>query len=637
MRALLFTLALLLAAAGEVEAAERITSFVSEVTIGADSALTVKETIAVVSEGDEIKRGIQRDFPTKYKDDKGLDYVVGFDVLKVKRDEHDEPYTIMPISNGKRIRIGSADVFLDNGPHVYEITYRTTRQLGYFADYDELYWNVTGNSWTFPIEKAETVITLPPGAMIIQHAEYTGASGESGHDVEVQAAGDRYQARTTRTLNPNEGFTVAAGWPKGFVTPPTEIEKTEQAIRDNLGFFAIVGGVAVSLLYYLFAWFRVGRDPPKGTIIPLFVPPTGLGPGGMRYVWKEKFDDKGFAASLVGLAVKGRARIVESGKTFSIERKEDVGQPLTRAEAELYRAMPRGMTRLEQANHAKVCAMKSALEDTLEREHEGVAFLRNLKWFWGGVAISFLVLFFGILLLPSDDAATGILLSLWSGGWWAILLVISWALVKGFFSARGFFAKIGSIFSLFFLLPFFVVGGLPSAATFFGESSPGLYAFAGGTVVLVVMAFVFHWLLRAPTLPGRKLLDQIEGFRMYMKTAEEERLKVLNPPEKTPELFERYLPYALALDCENEWNAKFAAVLAAAAAAGVATSPAWYTGTNWNPGNMGSFTDSIGSGLSSATSSASVPPGSSSSSGGGFSGGGGSSGGGGGGGGGSGW
>ena len=115
---------------------------------------------------------------------------------------------------------------------------------------------------------------------------------------------------------------------------------------------------------------------------------------------------------------------------------------------------------------------------------------------------------------------------------------------------------------------------------------------------------------------------------MYMKTAEEERLKILNPPEKTPELFERYLPYALALDCENEWNAKFTAVLAAAALAG-ATAPVWYSGNNWNTGG---FTDSLGSSLASSAASASVAPGSSSGSGGG-----GSSGGGGGGGGGSGW
>lgn len=638
MRALLFSLALLLAAAGHVAAAERITSFLSEVTIGADSVLTVKETIAVVAEGSEIKRGIQRDFPTRYKDSKGLNYVVGFDVLGVKRDGRDEPFTIMSIDNGKRIRIGSADVFLDYGPHVYEITYQTTRQLGYFTDYDELYWNVTGSSWPFPIEKVEAAIRLPPGATILQHAEYTGRQGESGNDAEVtQGTGDRYQAHTTRILNPNEGFTVAVGWPKGFVQPPTEIEKTKDAIKDNLGLFTILAGVGVSLLYYLYAWMRVGRDPPAGTIVPLFTPPPGLGPGGMRYVWKQKFDDKSFASSLVGLAVKGRLKIIEDDGDFSIQRKDTGTQPLTQAEAALYKKIPNGTTKLKNTNHTTVSAMKAALEDTLEKEHEGVSFVRNLKWFWGGVAISVVSLLGGALFLPAEDAVAGIGVTIWTTFWWGILLVITWTLVKGVFSTRGIFAKVKSFFALGFFVPFFLAGGAVPGMFFFSSESPALYAFAAGAVALIVLGFLFHWLLRAPTLGGRKLLDQVEGFRMYMKTAEEERLKVLHPPEKTPELFERYLPFALALDCENEWNAKFATVLAAAAAAGAAASPVWYSGNSWNPGSTGSFTDSVGSSLSNATSSASVAPGSSSSSGGGFSGGGGSSGGGGGGGGGSGW
>ena len=639
MRALLLVLALLVAAAGDVVAAERITSFTSQVAIDADSALIVKETIALVSEGSDIKRGINRDFPTRYKDRNGLNYVVGFEVLGVKRDGRDEPYTLMSIDNGKRIRIGSADVFLDNGPHVYEITYRTTRQLGYFEGYDELYWNVTGSSWTFPIEKAEAIIRLPPGATIKQHAEYTGPQGADGHDAEVtQSTGDRYQARTTRVLAPYEGFTVAVGWPKGFVTAPTEIEKTKDAIRDNLGFFTILAGVLVSLLYYLYAWVRVGRDPPKGTIIPLFTPPAGLGPAGMRYVWKQKFDDKSFASSLVGLAVKKRLKIIEDDSgDFTVQRIIDQSQPLTQAEAALYKAIPQGKTELEQANHTTVRAMKTALETTLEKEHEGVSFVRNLKWFWGGVAISVVALLTGAAFLPTEDAIVGVFISFWSTFWWGILLVFTWSIVKGIIGTRGFLSKIKSFLSLGFFLPFFIAGGGAPLGVFFSAQSPALYAFAAGAVALVVLAFLFHWLLRAPTATGRKLLDQIEGFRMYMTTAEEERLKILHPPEKTPELFERYLPYALALDCENEWNAKFAAVLAAAAAAGVATSPSWYSGSNWNTSDMGSFTDSVGSSLATSTSSASVAPGSGSSSGGGFSGGGGSSGGGGGGGGGSGW
>jgi uncharacterized membrane protein YgcG len=639
MRALLFILALLVAATGDVVAAERITSFTSDVTIGADSVLTVKETIALIAEGNEIKRGINRDFPTKYKDRNGLNYVVGFEVVGVKRDGRDEPYTIMSIGNGKRIRIGSADVFLDYGPHVYEITYRTTRQLGYFTDYDELYWNVTGNSWTFPIEKAEAVIQLPPGATIKQHAEYTGRQGESGNDAEVvQSTGDRYAARTTRLLAPDEGFTVAVGWPKGFVSPPTEIEKTRDAIKDNLGLFTVLAGVLVSLAYYLYAWFRVGRDPPGGTIIPLFTPPAGLGPAGMRYVWKERFDDKSFASSLVGLAVKKRLKIIEDDDGgFAIKRIDDQGQPLTQAEAALYRVIPSGTTKLEQSRHTTVSAMQNAVQNTLQKEHEGVSFIRNLKWFWGGVAISIVSLLAGSAFLPSEDAAVGVFISFWSTIWWGVLLIFSWSLIKGIASARGLFAKAKSFMTLGFLVPFFIAGGGAPASILLTTQSPALYAFAAGAVSLVVLAFLFHWLLRAPTAAGRKLLDQIEGFRMYMTTAEEERLKMLNPPEKTPELFERYLPYALALDCENEWNAKFAAVLAAAAAAGVATSPIWYSGSSWNTGNMGGFTKSIGSGLAATTSAASVAPGSSSSSGGGFSGGGGSSGGGGGGGGGSGW
>ncbi len=152
--------------------------------------------------------------------------------------------------------------------------------------------------------------------------------------------------------------------------------------------------------------------------------------------------------------------------------------------------------------------------------------------------------------------------------------------------------------------------------------------FIGGAVLLALFNLDFLLAAEGPHPQGRAILDQIEGFRMYMTTAEEERLKVLHPPEKTPELFERYLPYAMALDCENEWNAKFAAVLAAAAAAGAAVgaSPSWYHGSNWSSGG---FSRDLSSGLASSISSASVAPGSSSgSSGGGFSGGGGGGGGG---------
>jgi uncharacterized membrane protein len=149
------------------------------------------------------------------------------------------------------------------------------------------------------------------------------------------------------------------------------------------------------------------------------------------------------------------------------------------------------------------------------------------------------------------------------------------------------------------------------------------------SVPLILSAF---WWMSAPTRTGRATMDRIAGFRQYLSIAEEERLQTMHPPEKTPELFERYLPYAVALDVENAWASRFTRVLAAAAAAGQTQTMGWYSGHSSPWTNTDDFVDRVGSSLSSNVSSASTAPGSSSGSGGG-----GSSGGGGGGGGGGGW
>jgi uncharacterized membrane protein len=147
---------------------------------------------------------------------------------------------------------------------------------------------------------------------------------------------------------------------------------------------------------------------------------------------------------------------------------------------------------------------------------------------------------------------------------------------------------------------------------------------------LAISAF---WWMAAPTREGRAVMDRIAGFEKYLSVTEEDRLERLHPPEKTPELFERYLPYAIALGVENRWAARFAGVLAAAAATPDGNrGMGWYSGSYNAWSNPGRFATAVGGALASSVASASTAPGSSSGSGGG-----GSSGGGGGGGGGGGW
>ena len=104
-----------------VRAEERIEQFTSDARVNIDGSVDVTETISVNAEGRQIRRGIFRDFPTTYSDRNGLRVVVGLQVISVKRDRQPEPYSIESLSNGKRVRMGSADVFLDPGIHVYEI------------------------------------------------------------------------------------------------------------------------------------------------------------------------------------------------------------------------------------------------------------------------------------------------------------------------------------------------------------------------------------------------------------------------------------------------------------------------------------------------------------------------------------
>ena len=149
--------------------------------------------------------------------------------------------------------------------------------------------------------------------------------------------------------------------------------------------------------------------------------------------------------------------------------------------------------------------------------------------------------------------------------------------------------------------------------------------------VIVILHYIFYHLMKAPTRTGRRLLDKIEGFKSYLEIAEQDELNLRNPPDKTPELFEQYLPYALAMEVEQDWSEKFATVLASIRNPdGSDYQPNWYHG-QFNTSRLGNFASDVGSSLSSAISSASTAPGSSSGGGGGgFSGGGGGGGGGGG-------
>ncbi len=203
---------------------ERILSFHSDITVVADASMQVSETIRVHAEGDQIRHGIYRDFPTDYRDRLQNRVHVDFDAESVTRDGNAEPFHTERQLNGVRVYFGSSDTLLAPGDYTYVLHYRTTRQLGFFDGFDELYWNVTGNGWDFPIDAASAAVTLPESVASsnLKLEAYTGEQGQKGRDYVASADAPSHATfRATHVLAPREGLTIVVGFPKGIVAAPT--------------------------------------------------------------------------------------------------------------------------------------------------------------------------------------------------------------------------------------------------------------------------------------------------------------------------------------------------------------------------------------------------------------------------------
>jgi len=619
---------------------ERVISFRSEIRIHRDASMTVTETIKVNATGDQIKHGIYRDFPTRYRDRYGNNYAVDFEVTEVLQEGVPQSYHFKDLSNGRRVYIGDKDVFLSPGEYTYTLVYNTNRQLGFFKDFDELYWNVTGNDWPFPIDEVSAIVRLPEGAegKIINLDAYTGRMGSKEKSFRVSQ--DDFLGTvtftTTRVLMPKEGLTIAASWPKGYVLEPNATDKLGYLFRDNGSVIVGLLGLLILLAYYISVWSRFGRDPSRGVIIPLFSPPDNLSPAALRYIMKMGFDHKALAAAIINMAVKGYLKIFENAGIYTIKKTGADDSVLTPEELVVSRQLlgPDTEIKLKKENHLEISGTLRNLQLALEKKFEKVYFLTNREYFFTGALISAIAMAATVIALGvSEKLFLTVFMSVWLTGWsFGVLMLLKQAISLWKLALRGGGGRSslfgGALFMTIFAVPF-IAGEIFGLGVLIGAASPWV---AAVLICAVSINALFYRLLKAPTLTGRKVMDKIEGFKMYLSVAEKDRLNLLNPPEKTPELFERYLPYAFALDVEQAWSEQFSGILQSVADPHGEYSPAWYSGATTHGLGAAGFVSGLGSSLSGAISSSSTAPGSSSGSGGG-----GSSGGGGGGGGGGGW
>jgi uncharacterized membrane protein YgcG len=574
---------------------DRILAFHSDIEVKKDGHLEVKETIRIYngngstaessSDNDDIKRGIVRDFPTKYPDSNGFWSTTSFNLVGVTKNGKEEPFIEESLTNGTRIKTGSKDILLEEGVYTYVFEYTTKRQMIHHPDKDELYWNVNGTGWVFSIDSISCAIRFPEGAEIKESACYTGVMGSKDQNCSSSISQASIQFASKQPLQSYEGLTIAAAIQKGLISAPSSFDKLMNTMQANYYIFLLAIAAIVLLVYYFFTWKKYGRDPEQGTIIPQFEPPKGFFPADVGYVLKQQFEPHLFAATLIDAAVHKQLKIEVDKKGWLIKKPVYNFMALeneTGASSVTNGRYGFDISRIygQSAERGKYNPLLKTLQEAVESSLKNRYLIRSRS----GRNTS------GLFSLNTGYITIG------------LLLLIA--------SAIGGFVFLTHNFSIVLLLISLIL-----------------------FLIMVITHIVFAKIMSAYTNEGRKAADHILGFKMYLQQAEQRMFDQLTPPEKTLDLFEKYLPYAVALEVENEWAEKFESMLQQALEQGYQPSY-YYAGSGFGRSFSASdMSSGISSGLSNTISSASSPPSSS----GGGSGGGGSSGGGGGGGGGGGW
>lgn len=547
-------------------AKEGIDKFDTAIVVARNGDVTVTETLDVMVEGDQIRHGIQRDLP-RYYESQGDNLPYAYHVLRVELDGRPVHYKTSRKGNAYRIRIGDADELVPAGAHRYVISYEVKDQVRHFDRYDEVYWNATGNFWTFPISAARATITLPPGAHITQTSAYVGSLGSSSKDgVSYKQSGDDSVFVTTRELAAGEGLTVAVGFEKGLISPPSATEEGRIWWQRN-GALIILVLTVIGLFWYLYrAFVRVGRDPVKGPVFPRYEAPAEYSPAATHYIFYRGLrGNRALIATLMNLASKGRFRIDATDKKVTT------------------------LTAGSRAAGAEAFAAEDvALEQALFADGD-------VKELGGGVDTAFTAAYeaFKAQLARKYGAPY----FRWNVGYTLVAVILTGVaiVVAANFSAH---------WTIWHTL---------------------------AVLALAALNVVFMYLMPAPTALGQTTRAEIEGLRLYMETAEKLQLNAVTPgsdqpPPMTVERYEKFLPYAVALGVEAPWTKHFEHVLPTEAAA---YAPGWYAGNFVSGHSLSNVSSSLISHIDSGVAS-SMPQssGSSGSGGGGFSGGGGGGGGG---------
>ncbi len=518
--------------------------------------MTLVETI-VYDFGENDRHGIFRTIKTKNADNKNMEIRV-LDVSDEKNQDY--PYTISEKTNELTVKIGNPNATI-TGVHTYVLTFNVTNVATYFDSKDEFTWNVIGDEWEVPILFASATVTLPDTASEadIAYSCYRGAYGSTNSCISKKQEGKTIMF-SDENFSPGEDFTVSVGIPKGIITPAQEKTDYLEIIKTIIGFLLPIG----TLIGMLILRRKKSGKRDKTTIIPEYVPPADFKPTLVGAAVDASVDDKDITAGIISTAQEGFLKITRIEKqTFF--GKADYELELLRPLAELPEKTEQSILK---CFFAEGKTGDKVLLSSFKKSKTLVTAIAKVKTNIDQDMVSR-----GLFTMSPAKLKQAVIIPA------TIIIFVSQPIFQFFGTAMGF-----------------------------------------GLVISAIIVIVVGLGIKPTTELGKRIRRQILGFKQFISVTDKERFAFHNAPEKNPQQFMEYLPYAIALGVEEKWAKQFEGMYL--------TPPNWYAGAHVATFTAASFVHDM-SVFTAYSNSISSPQSSGSSGGGGFSGGGGGGGGGG--------
>lgn len=518
-RSLAFTLLFLVFTATASARELKIDSFSAKIIVQTDATLDITETIEANFIG--VWHGLYRMIPVEVTTPEGFNKTLYVKLLDVT-DAAGQSLKVESSRQGAYLRW---KIYIDDATdavRTVQIHYQARNGLGFFDDHDELFWNITGNGWDVPIQNASASIQFPGGVTGLHANDYTGAYGSRARDAEVTLSGDSVAVFMPRPLGLHEGLSVVVGWDKGFVREPGPGEKVFQFLSMNWPLFFPIP----AFLFMFWLWSTRGRDPRHGSVAVQYAPPEGLSPAEAGTLVDEDAAMRDITATIVDLAVRGYIVIEEQDKSQML-----------------------GLSHIkEYVFHLK----KPPSEWTDLKVHE-----RQLL---GGIF--------------SYGGQTDVELSSLQNQFYRNLpgikdSIFDALMKRGYFLHRPDYVRSGYIGGAVVVGLFFVFGGNWVTQ----RTGMTLLPFIVAGILCAGIIAGFGWFMPARTASGVKALEDILGFEDFISHVEAGRMDRVS---QTPETFEKFLPYAMALGVEKKWVGAFQNIYS--------QPPSWYQGGFYNGG-----------------------------------------------------